>query len=125
MIVFLMLLAIAIVWPLKIIRPNYYEGELDKESYNLVQNDGTIMQEFTVVRPELTTISFYLYNEDALEMEDGKLIYRLFDDKLVKIDEKQFQVEDLKLPGICEIKVRGQLEAGKQYFFLLKILTRI
>lgn len=120
MIVFLMLLAIAIVWPLKIIRPNYYEGELDKESYNLVQNDGTIMQEFTVVRPELTTISFYLYNEDALEMEDGKLIYRLFDDKLVKIDEKQFQVEDLKLPGICEIKVRGQLEAGKQYFFSLE-----
>ena len=119
-ILFLMLLAIVIIWPLKIIRPYYYEGDLDKEASGLVQNEGTIVQEFTATRPELSYIEFYVYNEDLQEMEDGELVYRLFDENLNKLDEKQFSVDELKIPGICKIRVRGELEVGKRYYFSLE-----
>ena len=120
MIVFLMLVAVLLVWPLKVIRPFYYEGELNKESMSLVQNSGTIMQEFTVSGPDISTVSFYIYNEDLIDMEEGILVYRLFDESQNKLDEKQFAVGELEIPGICEIRLRGELETGKRYYFSLE-----
>lgn len=119
MIIFFMVLAIVIIWPLKIIRPYFYEGELNKDSDVLVQNEGTIMQEFSVTRPELSFIELYIYNEDLQEPE-GELVYRLFDENLNKVDEKSFSIDRLKIPGICKIKIRGDLEVGRRYYFSIE-----
>lgn len=120
MIVFFMIVAIALVWPLKLIRPWQSIGETDPLSDRLVQNEGTLMQEFVPELYELTYISFYIYNEDLTGMEEGRLVFRLFDEKMNKLEERSFLLEELSVPGDCRIRIGSELEVGKKYYFTIE-----
>lgn len=120
MIFFLMVVAIALIWPLKIIRPWQSVGETDPYSDNIVQNEGTIMQEFVPEMYGLSYISFYVYNEEQEDLEDAYLVYRLFDEQMKKLQEKTIWLKDLSLPGECRIRMGSNLQVGATYYFTIE-----
>ncbi len=120
MVVFFMIVAIALVWPLKLIRPWQSVGVTDPLSDRLVQNEGTVMQEFVPEQYGLTYISFYIYNEDLTGMEEGRLVFRLFDEKMNKLEERSFLLKELSVPGDCRIRIGSELEIGKKYYFTIE-----
>ena len=84
----------------------HYEGEIDKESATIMLNESTIMQGFVPLAGELSTISFYIYNEELTEEEkEAKLVFRLFDANLQKLEEKSYPVRKLQIPGECHIRI--------------------
>lgn len=120
MVVFFMIVAIALVWPLKLIRPWQSVGETDPLSDRLVQNEGTVMQEFVPEQYGLTFISFYIYNEDLAGMEEGRLVFRLFDERMNKLEERSFLLKELSVPGDCHIRIGSDLEIGEKYYFTIE-----
>lgn len=121
MIFILMVISVALVWPLRLIRPMHYEGEIDKNSATIMLNEATIMQGFVPLAGELSTLSFYIYNEE-LEAEEraGTLVFRLFDAKLQKLEEKSYPVRTLDIPGICHIRIGTDLQIGQAYYFTIE-----
>lgn len=121
MIFLLMAISVALVWPLRLIRPMHYEGEIDKESATIMLNESTIMQGFVPLAGELSTISFYIYNEELTEEEkEAKLVFRLFDANLQKLEEKSYPVRKLQIPGECHIRIGSDLQVGQAYYFTIE-----
>ncbi len=121
MIVLLMVISVALVWPLRLIRPMHYEGETDKDSVTVMLNEGTIMQGFVPLAGELSTISFYIYNEELMpEEKAGTLYFRLFDANLQKLEEKSYPVHTLAIPGICHVRIGSDLQVGQAYYFTIE-----
>lgn len=121
MIFILMVISVALVWPLRLIRPMHYEGETDKNSTTVILNESTIMQGFVPLAGELSTISFYIYNEELAEEEKtGTLLFRLFDANLQKLEEKSYPVHTLDIPGICHIRIGSDLQVGQVYYFTIE-----
>lgn len=121
MIFILMVISVALVWPLRLIRPMYYEGKIDKNSMTIMLNEGTIMQGFIPWAGELSSISFYIYNEE-LEPEENAatLVFRLFDANLQKLEEKSYAVNDLTIPGNCQVRIKSDLQIGQAYYFTIE-----
>lgn len=121
MIFILMVISVALVWPLRLIRPMHYEGEIDKDSVTIMQNEATIMQGFVPLAGELSTLSFYIYNEElTAEERTGTLLFRLFDANLQKLEEKSYPVHTLNIPGICHIRIGTDLQIGQAYYFTIE-----
>lgn len=121
MIFILMVISVALIWPLKLIRPMHYEGEINTDSLTIMRNDGTIMQGFVPLAGELSTLSFYIYNEElTAEEAAARLIFRLFDDNLEKIEEKSYPINTLTVPGICYIGIGSDLQIGQAYYFTIE-----
>lgn len=117
-ILLLMMLAIVLVWPAKLITGWQYEGELDEESYSVIEHNGFFLQQFVPQAEGLTYISLYLYNE---EFVDGDiLVFRLYDENLRKIENKDIHLDKLSFPGICKIRIGSELEAGGIYYFSIQ-----
>lgn len=121
MIFILMVISVALVWPLRMIRPMHYEGEINEDSLTIMRNDGTIMQGFVPLAGELSTLSFYIYNEElTAEEAAARLIFRLFDDNLEKIEEKSYPINTLTVPGVCHIRIGSDLQIGQAYYFTIE-----
>lgn len=116
----LMLISVVVVWPMKLFRPWQYTGEIDPNALSIIQNEGTILQEFTPDKPGLSNVSFYIYNEEELEDNDGFLVFRVFNEALQKLDEKEFKLKDLTLPGVLTVKFRDELLPGTKYYFSIE-----
>lgn len=116
----LMLLAVLAFWPLKLIRPFRYVGTIDPASRTIVMNEGTIMQQFVPENKYLETIRFYIYNENAQELEDATLVVRYFDSALNLIETQTVNLADQKIPGVCTLHLRGEWEAWTTYYFSLE-----
>ena len=121
MIFILMVISVALVWPLRLIRPMHYEGEIDKDSATIMLNEATIMQGFVPLAGELSTLSFYIYNEELTAEEwTGTLFFRLFDANLQKLEEKSYPVHTLDIPGICHVRIGTDLQIGQAYYFTIE-----
>ncbi|MBD5537277.1 MAG: hypothetical protein HDQ99_16795 [Lachnospiraceae bacterium] len=121
MIFILMVISIALVWPLRLIRPMHYEGEIDENSMTIMLNEGTIMQGFAPLAGELSSISFYIYNEEPeAERQAGTLVFRLFDANLQKLEEKSYPIDTLEIPGVCCIRIGTDLQIGQVYYFTVE-----
>lgn len=117
----LMLVSVALVWPLRLIRPMHYEGEIDENSTTIMLNESTIMQGFVPLAGELSSISFYVYNEELSEGEkDGELVFRLFDANLQEIEESRYSLNSLTIPGISRVKIASKLQIGQAYYFTIE-----
>lgn len=116
----LMLIAVVVVWPFKLFRPWQYSGEIDQKAATIIQNEGTLMQEFIPDKSGLSNVSLYIYNEEELEDEEGLLVFRVFNEGLRKLDEKQFKLADLKIPGVLTVKFRDELLKGTKYYFSIE-----
>lgn len=112
------ILITVMIWPGKLIYGWETEGNVCPESQNIVLNEGTLSQTFTAKSDSLSYIEFYIFNEEPLE--GGTMIFRLFDEKAVKLQEKEFAVSELAIPGTCRIRVDHVAEAGKNYFFTIE-----
>lgn len=117
---FMMAVAIAVVWPLKLLRPWQYVGEIDAGSDSIVQNETTIVQEFVPEMYGLSYISFYIYNEDAAEVEAGTLVFRLFDENMQKLEEKEISLAKLSIPGVCRVRIGSEMQIGAKYYFSIE-----
>lgn len=121
MIFLLMVISVALVWPLRLIRPMHYEGETDKDSTTIMLNESTIMQGFVPLAGELSGISFYIYNEELAEEEkEARLVFRLFDANLQKLEEKSYPVTKLSIPGECHVRIGSDLQIGQAYYFTIE-----
>lgn len=121
MIFILMIISVALVWPLRLVRPMHYEGEINEDSTTIMLNKGSIMQGFVPLAGEISTISFYIYNEElTAEEAAARLIFRLFDDNLEKIEEKSYPINTLTVPGVCHIRIGSDLQIGQAYYFTIE-----
>ena len=121
MIFILMVISVALVWPLRLIRPMYYEGEINENAMTIMLNEGTIIQGFVPLAGELSSISFYIYNEELeAEEKNGRLVFRLFDANMQKMEEKSCLVNTLTIPGICRIRIGSDLQIGQVYYFTIE-----
>lgn len=118
MIISLAVLAILLVWPLNIWSTYSYVGEIYPDSTQIVQPEGAISQAFTPESNNLSYICFYIYNEDPY-FPDGKLVFRLFD-ATGKLEEKEYDIEELKIPGLCRIPVGAALNTESGYYFSIE-----
>lgn len=116
----LMLLSIVVVWPMKLFRPWQYTGEIDRNAMSIIQNEGTVLQEFIPDKPGLSNVSFYIYNEEELEDKEGLLVFRVFNEGLQKLDEKEYKLADYKLPGVLTVKFREEFLPGTKYYFSIE-----
>ncbi len=117
----LIMLSAALIWPWKIISGWQYEGELDKESRNVVEQEGFLLQEFVPQREGLSYISFYIYNED-IDKEDV-LIFRIYEknnEVYKKIENRQIHLDKLSFPGILKVRIASELEPGTPYYFSIQ-----
>ena len=114
---FFIVLAVFIIWPMKLIRPWQVEGEINKNSTTIIQNEGTILQEFIPSQFGMGYIKLYIYNESELEAKEERLIFRLFNAGLQKIEEKEISLQNYKFPGIMKIGVGSELIPDTQYYF--------
>lgn len=117
MIISLAVFAILLIWPFNVWASYSYVGEINPDSTRIVQNEGTIALAFT---PEAENLSvyFYIYNEDAY-FPEGKLIFRLFD-ITGKLEEKEYDIEELTIPGLCRIPVGTKLNTETGYYFTIE-----
>lgn len=121
MIFLVMVLSVALVWPLKLIRPMHYEGEIDESSMTIMPNEGIIMQGFVPLTGELSSISFYIYNETLTGQEKERTMYfRLFDENLQLLEEKSYPIRALDTPGICNVRIGSDLQIGQAYYFTIE-----
>lgn len=117
----LMIVSVALVWPLKLIRPMYYEGEIDESSTTIMLNEGMIMQGFIPWAGEISSISFYIYNEELTEEDKtGELVFRLFDANLQELEESRYSISSLTIPGICRVRIASDLQIGQAYYFTIE-----
>lgn len=119
-ILFLTFLAIFVVWPLKLIRPWQYMGEVNKDSQCIVPGDTTILQQFIPVNDYLRSISFYIYNEDIDESQNASAYIRLFDANLNRIERVNIKLTRDNTPGLITIPIRGEWKAGEVYYFSIE-----
>ncbi len=114
------ILAFICLWPLKLVRPWHYMGEVNPESEAIWYNDGPVMQQFIPVNDYLRSISFYVYNEDVSGQETAKMHFRLFDANLNKIEGTTFNLKKEEIPGMFTIPLRGEWKAGNVYYFSIE-----
>lgn len=115
---FLMMLSVALIWPLKVVSGWQYEGEIDKESPSIVEQEGFLLQEFVPQREGLSYISFYIYNEN-IDKEDV-LIFRVYEKNneiYKKIESREIHLDKLSFPGILKVRIASELEPGTAYYF--------
>ena len=117
MIISLAVFAILLIWPFNIWASYSYVGEVNPDSTRIVQNEGTIALAFTPEAENLS-ICFYIYNEDA-DFPEGKLIFRLFD-ITGKLEEKEYDIEELTIPGLCRIPIGTELNTETWYYFTIE-----
>lgn len=121
MVLLLIMTAIALVWPLKIIRPMHAEGAIDENSMTIISNEATVMQGFVPLAGELSSVSFYIYNEELTpEEKTGRLVFRLFDANMQKIEEKSYVIDKLTIPGTCRVTIGSDLQIGQVYYFTVE-----
>lgn len=118
MIISLAVFAILLIWPFNVWAGYSRVGEINPDSKSIVQPEGIIFQSFIPVTEDLSYISFYIYNEDAY-FPGGRLVVRLFDAE-GKLEEREYGVEDLKIPGLCRIPVTTKLNTEKGYYFTIE-----
>lgn len=118
MIISLAVFAILLIWPFNVWASYSYVGEINPDSTRIVQNEGTIALAFTPEAENLSYIQFYIYNEDAY-FPGGRLVFRLFD-ITGKLEEKEYDIEELIIPGLCRIPVGTELNTEKGYYFTIE-----
>lgn len=118
MLISLAVFAILLVWPLNVWSSYSYVGEIYPDSIQIVQPEGPISQAFTPESNNLSYICFYIYNEDPY-FPGGKLVFRLFD-ATGKLEEKEYDIEELTIPGLCRIPVETELSTENGYYFSIE-----
>lgn len=118
MIFSLAVFAILLVWPLNVWSSYSYKGEINPDSMQIVQPEGAISQTFVPEMENLSYISFYIYNEDAY-FPGGQLIFRLHD-STGELEKKVYDVEELTIPGLCQIPIETELDTEVAYYFVIE-----
>ena len=113
-------LAVFLVWPLKLIRPWQYMGEINKESEMIVMSDGTIIQQIIPVNDYLRSVSFYIYNEDVSDMEGSVFYVRLFDANMNRLEYNPITISSETIPGMITIPMRGEWKTGQIYYISIE-----
>ena len=92
-------------------------GEIKEDSNTIVESEGTIMQQFIPVNDYLRNVSFYIYNEDVEGLQDTRVFFRLYDANLNKIDRQVIYLDQIELPCLITIPLRGEWKTGEVYYF--------
>ena len=113
-------MTIFLIWPMKVIRPWQYMGNVDPNSKSIVVNEGTILQQFIPVNDNLRSLSFYVYNQNTEDIENKKIYFRLFDANLNKFETKVFVLSQDNIPGLFTVPMRGEWKEGEIYYFSIE-----
>lgn len=118
MIISLAVFVILLIYPLDLWSSYTYVGEIYPDSTRIVQSEVTISQTFAPETEGLSYIQFYIYNEDAY-FPGGRLVFRLYD-ITGKLEEKEYDIEELTIPGLCRIRIGTEMDTENSYYFVIE-----
>lgn len=117
-IVILAALLVMLVRPFNLIKHYDSVGEFQEtvEYYSLA--DGAVMQKFEVRQDGLSALKVYINSE--VNTDNGKLIFKLFNEGMELLESKEILLKKYRLPGNCRIGISTELETGNIYYFALE-----
>ena len=117
-IISLAVFVILLIYPLDLWSSYTYVGEIHPDSTRIVLPEVAISQAFAPETEGLSYIRFYIYNEDAY-FPGGRLVFRLYD-ITGKLEEKEYDIEELTIPGLCRIPIGTEIDTENSYYFVIE-----
>lgn len=113
----LTLLFLLAMWPFSWIKHTQIFGNLDTGTMEIVYNEGQLMQKFIPRTTGLSYLTIYLGNEEV--EADDYFMFRLYDESMKLLDEKEIFLGKLSLPGECRITIGEELMPGSVYYYTI------
>ena len=121
-VVILAVLFFLFIWPFKYIRTGYTakSDEIVARESDPISVENNMAQMFEGIGGELTSVELLVCND----MSDQIMTFRMYDENHAQIFERFVSVEqDFIAPGFVKIPIRYDMEAGKEYSFIIEGLT--
>lgn len=121
-IIFIMFVAVLMVWPFKLIGSWEKEGELPKDSFQTLYYEETVWEELVPQQFGLTYLELFLGNEKPAA--EDKLKLEVYNENMELLESREILLKKFSNSGICKIKLSSKPEEGSPYYISIQNLGK-